>query len=575
MEVEGLMKAGASPVSGSIHSFPRGTDPRAELVCRVGSSVTFERSSKLREFLFYVLRCAMEDQPAAATEQQVGIHVFGRVPGYNPGDDNIVRSQARLLRFKLEHHFANEGRGEPVVIIIPKGRYLPDFVVRAAETPARPVAQAEPDAELHLEEHPRTHAEVRAQSDAKQPRRILFRAPFTGRNGPLAALRVASLCLLASILFFISLPPASAKNWLIAFAVSGVAPDRAARLRGSRGGPPELWASTEGLRIIAGRTGAPVVDKSGARWNADNFYEGGVSHSGSPSLLTPNGELFKTIREGATRASRGSQQQSQFRYDIPVPPGTYELRLYFADPARTMESNAAEGSQNLRHFGIKLNGRPLLTGFDAIADAGPAAVDIRVFKDVSPAPDGLVHLEFLPDPEPPFLSALELTPGIPGKMKPIRIAARKAEFVDADGVNWSSDKYYVDGRVLFPSSADMPQGVPELYRGERIGNFSYVIPVPPGSYTVTLHFMESYFGSPSVSGDCGDQAACRLFDVSCNGSVLLEDFDIYQAAGGAYRPIVRTFHGLKPNGQGKLVLGFSPKVNYAEVRAIEVSDEGK
>ena len=574
MEVEGLMKAGASPVSGSICSFPRRADPRAELVRRVVSSVTFERSPKLCEFLFYVCRCAMEDQPAAATEQQVGIHVFGRVPGYNPGDDNIVRSQARLLRLKLEHHFANEGRGEPVVIIIPKGRYLPDFVVRAAENPARPVAQAEPYAELHLEEHPRTHPEVRAQADAKQPRRILFRAPFTGGSGPLAALTVASLGLLASIFFFVILPP-TAKNWLIAFAVSGVAPDRVARPRGSRGGPPELWASTEGLRIIAGRTGGPIVDKSGARWNADNFYEGGVSHSGSPPFLTPNGELFKTIREGATRVSWGSQQQSQFRYDIPAPPGTYELRLYFADPARTMESTAAEGSQNLRHFGIKLNGRALLTGFDAIADAGPAAVDIRAFKDVSPAPDGLVHLEFLPDPEPPFLSALELTPGIPGKMKPIRIAARKTDFVNADGVNWSSDKYYVDGRVLFPSSADMPQGVPELYRGERIGNFSYVIPVPPGSYTVTLHFMESYFGSPSVSGDCGAQAACRLFDVSCNGSLLLEDFDIYKAAGGAYRPIVRTFHGLKPNGQGKLVLGFSPKVNYAEVRAIEVRDEGK
>ena len=206
----------------------------------------------------------------------------------------------------------------------------------------------------------------------------------------------------------------------------------------------------------------------------ENSVQGSLPHSGSPSLLTPNGELFKTVREGATGASWGPQQQSQFRYDIPVPPGTYELRLYFADPARTMESTAAEGSQNLRHFSINLNGRPLLTGFDAIADAGPAAVDIRVFKDVSPAPDGLVHLEFLPDPAPPFLSALELKPGIPGKMKPIRIAARKAEFVDADGVNWSSDQYYVDGRVLFRSWGDLPQGVPELRRLRRSGCLSIV-----------------------------------------------------------------------------------------------------
>jgi hypothetical protein len=39
--------------------------------------------------------------------------------------------------------------------------------------------------------------------------------------------------------------------------------------------------------------------------------------------------------------------------------------------------------------------------------------------------------------------------------------------------------------------------------------------------------------------------------------------------------VSREFHGLYPNGQGKLLLAFSPKVNYAEVRAIEVIDEAK
>jgi hypothetical protein len=56
---------------------------------------------------------------------------------------------------------------------------------------------------------------------------------------------------------------------------------------------------------------------------------------------------------------------------------------------------------------------------------------------------------------------------------------------------------------------------------------------------------------------------------------LRRDFDILQAAGDAFRPVVRAFHGLHPNGQGKLLLSFSPSVNYAEVRAIEVLDESK
>jgi len=70
-------------------------------------------------------------------------------------------------------------------------------------------------------------------------------------------------------------------------------------------------------------------------------------------------------------------------------------------------------------------------------------------------------------------------------------------------------------------------------------------------------------------------AGCRVFDVTCNGVLLLQDFDIFQAAPGAFRPVVREFHGLHPNGQGKLLLSFSPKLNYAEIRAIEVIDEAK
>ena len=110
--------------------------------------------------------------------------------------------------------------------------------------------------------------------------------------------------------------------------------------------------------------------------------------------------------------------------------------------------------------------------------------------------------------------------------------------------------------------------------GERHGNFSYAIPVPPGSYTVKLHFLESFFSPLIPAAECHG-VGCRVFDVTCNGVMLLQDFDIFKAAGGAFRPVVREFHGLHPNGQGKLLLNFSPKVNYAEVRAIEVIDEEK
>jgi hypothetical protein len=281
------------------------------------------------------------------------------------------------------------------------------------------------------------------------------------------------------------------------------------------------------------------------------------------------------MREVISAALNVPLSQRQFRYDIPMRPGVYELRLYFADPLRQPDIDQKEGAQNLRRFQVNLNGHPLLEDFDPIADAGFAAVDERVFKDAYPASDGEIHLEFLSNRgRPAFVSALELTPGTPGKLQPIRLSAHQSGLVDADGTHWGGDDYFIDGRTGPYGNPETGPRLPVLYTAERHGNFSYAIPVAPGSYTVKLHFLESFFSPLIPLAGCGG-AGCRVFDVTCNGVLLLRDFDILLAAPGAFRPVVREFHGLHPNGQGKLLLSFSPKVNYAEVRAIEVIDEAK
>ena len=65
---------------------------REELVHRVASSVTFEKSPRLRAFFTHVCRCALDNKSEEATEQQIAIYVYDRQPGYNSNDDNIVRS---------------------------------------------------------------------------------------------------------------------------------------------------------------------------------------------------------------------------------------------------------------------------------------------------------------------------------------------------------------------------------------------------------------------------------------------------------------------------------------------------
>ena len=103
---------------------------REELVRRVVFSKTLEKSPRSRAFFLHVCRCAMENRPDGATEQQIGVQVFSRPPDYDRDKDSIVRAQARQLRLKLEHYFAAEGEDEPLVITIPKGKYLPVFQTR-------------------------------------------------------------------------------------------------------------------------------------------------------------------------------------------------------------------------------------------------------------------------------------------------------------------------------------------------------------------------------------------------------------------------------------------------------------
>jgi hypothetical protein len=67
------------------------------------------------------------------TEQRIGTQIFNRPHNYNPGEDNIVRSYARLLRKRLEEYFEEEGANEPLRITIPRGGYVPVFNKQSVE----------------------------------------------------------------------------------------------------------------------------------------------------------------------------------------------------------------------------------------------------------------------------------------------------------------------------------------------------------------------------------------------------------------------------------------------------------
>jgi hypothetical protein len=142
-------------------------------------------------------------------------------------------------------------------------------------------------------------------------------------------------------------------------------------------------------------------------------------------------------------------------------------------------------------------------------------------------------------------------------------------FHDGQGNTWLPERFFQDGRRTFhpdnlPRVADS-----RLFEWERYGHFRYLIPVVAGKkYRVKLYFSEGWFGK-SNGGPGG--VGSRVFDVYCNGTTLLQNFDITRdQKDGA---VIATFNHIKPTAHGMLELSFTPVENYPLINAIEIEPE--
>src|SRR5205823_5790954 len=194
--------------------------------------------------------------------------------------------------------------------------------------------------------------------------------------------------------------------------------------------------------------------------------------------------------------------------------------------------------------------------------AGSNIADERVFRNISPAADGFLHLSFNSMRSTAMLSGIEVLPVSAGKARPVRIRAGwTSSWQDSAGQQWQADSYFLGGNALVrttnPAHQDSNSTASDLglYASERWGHFSYALPVADGRYRVTLKFAEGHYGHLNTGvGGLGS----RIFDVYCNGVALLRDFDIMKEAGGEGRPVDRSFTGIRPTAQGKIVLSFVP-----------------
>lgn len=483
----------------------------------------FAPDSNASRFLAFVCERYFEGV-TTLTEYAIAVDGLGRRPDFDAKQDAIVRVEAHRVRKRLCEYYAKEGSAHTLRLDIPPGQYLPVFAGRDADKTGEMAPAA-----------PGKHESVARAARLRSGRGLLYAA-------------CAAIVLLAGALVLIR-PP---------YAATPAA-------AGSRAAVTTVPNDESKIRIMAGSSAADYTDKLGQVWSRDRFFTDGEVWAA---------RYRRILRTGDPQLYLTSRQATSFGYDIPLKPGYYDLRLHFAETYYG-EDNSEGGGESSRIFMITANGKTLLAEFDALADAGGSNVaDVRVFKGVTPAADGMLHLRFKPQwtlKAIPFVNAIEILPGKRNAMQPIRWVASDTAVLDSQNRTWQPDQFCYGGRLRADTEVIAGTPEPSIYRSERYGNFSYAVPVAEGTYSLTLHFTEHWFGVEKRAG--GRAAGARLFDVYCNGTALLRDFDIGKAAGGSLVALQRTFRGLKPNAQGKLLLSFVPTRDYATLSALEVVDE--
>jgi hypothetical protein len=128
------------------------------------------------------------------------------------------------------------------------------------------------------------------------------------------------------------------------------------------------------------------------------------------------------------------------------------------------------------------------------------------------------------------------------------------------GMAWGADNgMTVDRQSVGITGTDIPR----IYETERYSMGSYKFTVPNGTYTVRLHFAETYEGI-TAPGE-------RVFSVSLGGQVVLKDLDLFKEVG-ALKPLVKEYKGVSVEN-GQVVIGFTPNIENPQICGIEVLGE--
>jgi hypothetical protein len=151
---------------------------------------------------------------------------------------------------------------------------------------------------------------------------------------------------------------------------------------------------------------------------------------------------------------------------------------------------------------------------------------------------------------------------------PLGVNAGGDVYTDSSGNSWQADQAYSTGSWgfygpdnSFDRGADYAIGGTvddRIYQTIRYGLSGYRFDLANGIYTVTLHFAETYSTDPGQ----------RVFDVSIEGQLLLDDLDVFLEIGGS-TALEKVFSGIVVQ-DGQLNIDFSASTYLPLINGIEI-----
>ncbi len=474
------------------------------------------RSGNLARVLRYICETRFAGRAHKIKEYTIATEALGRRTDFDPHTDTIVRVTVHSLRKRLQEVYQHEGADRPFRLVIPPGRYDPSFVpMSRPHLPPAPEAFEPPKGKIEA---------------ASPPKQVAPPARLHARLWTAVALKM--ILLIAGGLW-------ASRHWL------GWADGTSSA--SSLNTPKSLPAPQATIHALMGSGRKTYVDHSGQAWTSGNFCQGGSDVS------VPAQKIEGT--EDAPVYLAGVHGMAHCLF--PVTQKLYELHFYFAETSDLPPAT--------RVAFLSINAGPSIR-VDVVDEAGGHGIATAVVAaGVVPENDGSIHVDFTS--EISLLDAVDVVPAPSPRLLPVRIVAGSRPFTDGEGQFWASDRYFSGGRR--GQTETVRREDLGLYQSDRIGRFRYSIPaVPDARYRVRLFFREPWFGKDN--GGSGGPGS-RVFDVSCNGELLLKNFDILGSGGSPLQ--MKTFEHIQASRSGRIELSFIPVVNYPVVNAIEVVPE--